>query len=109
MTDLTTIITFKNHPPLKVAGKSVTLWDAAEIVADTNPQFGHDFLGYLTTKSGKRIYVSSENSGMCYDGRSPKSIRRVEKNPLEWLQDRDMYYTHGHLINPKLIIDLETL
>lgn len=103
------VFTFENHPPLRVPGaEGLNLWDATDgIVCDLNPQWGHSFLGYFVTRSGKRVYVSSYSSGECYGGRDAKVTRRVERNPMEWLCDQGKEHSHGHLIDPSLIIDLD--
>lgn len=108
------LFVFDNHPPLRVtvAADCKNLYDAtADIVCDTNQEWGHQWLGYLETKSGKRIYVASENCGMTYNGREPRTSRTVVKDPLAWLAERGARYynRHCHEIDPSLILDLDTL
>lgn len=104
------VFVFTNHPPLRVAGaEGLSMYDATDgIICDTNPQWGHNWLGYFLTRSGKRVYVSSYNCGESYNGREPKTTRCVERDPMAWLVRHDAEHTHGHLIDPTLIIDLGT-
>ena len=119
MTTMTTAATkiktflFDNHPPLRmsVGADCESLYDAtADIVCDTNPEWGHNWLGYLETKSGKRVYVASHSSGMD-NGRGTRTWRGVIADPLAYLRDLgDEYYNrHCHKIDASLIVDLDSL
>jgi hypothetical protein len=117
------VLTFANHPPVKLWGEFPVDTSQGKHPADyadgcvwsRNPDFGFDDIYYYIAKSGKRLYWGSQNSGICYGTRSPKTHRTF----LRTVADIKNYIIdHGntaewnevsHLVDPALIVDSDLL
>jgi hypothetical protein len=116
------VVTFDNHPPIRLWGEfdsddkgthlgnfeDGTLWDK-------NQEWGHCNVCYYVTKSGKRLYWGSHNSGMSYGGHEPQTHRTFLKTEVDIKQyiiengGEAEWNLVGHKVNPELIVDSDLL
>ena len=126
------VVTFSNHPPIRLWGE----FDANEVEAnkasgkyapgdyltdyedgtlwDGNPQWGHHDICYYITKSGKRLYWASYNSGESYGGRDPRTTRtflKTAKDIENYLQEIDAaeWYRIAGRVDAANIVDSDLL
>lgn len=127
------VVTFSNHPPIRLWGE----FDAAEIEAakkktehvpgdrlsdyedgtlwDKNQQWGHNDVCYYITKSGKKLYWGSYNSGESYNGHDPKTSRKFLKTVadikayIEDHSDISEWHRVSHRVDPTVIVDSDLL
>jgi hypothetical protein len=134
------VVTFDNHPPIRLWGdfdaetvarhelpvseRGTSRIDGAGAylsdyedgcVWDRNPQWGHNDVCYYITKSGKRLYWGSYNSGESYGGRSPKTSREFLKtvddikNYIINHSDVSEWNRVSHRVDVSLIVDSDLL
>lgn len=129
------VATFDNRPPIRLWGT----FDAAQVSAaqaaakhgpgdrlgdytdgcvwDQGRQWGHCRVCYYLTKSGKRLYWGSYNSGQSYNGRDPETHRKFLKTIddirnyiVNHASDEDAaWHRVCHLVDPALIVDSDLL
>lgn len=108
---MSSIITFTNHSPLRVADADLvqTIWRLPR-------SFGHHDLERYTTQRGKSLYWISYNSGEFYNGRDPRTTRTYLPTVdaiRRYFEDHDLtarYHAEVEaLVDPASILDVDTL